>query len=207
MLIYRQDARSARPVRMFFVQSFAILALLVATAGVASAAAPPSFEMVVRSLTEYFKSLPDYQRGDLMSQQQVSAALAAVAKVGWEVPDAEKITELALPDNSFLVGELATPDGKRFMRKISRNPGTYSRLDRLSRLSQGQQVVSQMVGDVGGDVFITYLATTNSGHNLGQMMAGTPKGTDLNLPTGRIYTADDLLGVLKKAYVKEFGKR
>jgi hypothetical protein len=39
------------------------------------------------------------------------------------------------------------------------------------------------------------------------MMAGTPKGTDLNLPTGRIYTADDLLAVLKKSYVKEFGQR
>ena len=116
--------------------------------------------------------------------------------------DAKKITELALPANSFLVGELATPDGKRFMRKISKSPGTYSRLDRLSRLSQGQQVVSQLVGDVGGDVFITYLATTNSGHNLGQMMAGTPNGTDLNLPTGRIYTADDLLAVLKKSYAK-----
>ena len=34
------------------------------------------------------------------------------------------------------------------------------------------------------------------------MMAGTPNGTDLNLPTGRIYTADDLLAVVKKAYAK-----
>jgi hypothetical protein len=90
------------------------------------------------------------------------------------------------------------------MRKISKSPGTYSRLDRLSRLSQGQQVVSQLVGDVGGDVFITYLATTNSGHNLGQMMGGTPNGSDLNLPTGRIYTADDLLAALRKSYKKQF---
>ena len=112
-----------------------------------------------------------------------------------------------MPDNSFLVGELATPDGKEFMRKISQSPGTYSRLDRLSQLSQGQQFVTQLVGDEGGDDLITYLATTNGGHNLGQMMAGTPNGTDLNLPTGRIYTADDLLGVLKKAYAKEFGSQ
>jgi hypothetical protein len=138
-----------------------------------------------------------------MSRQQAAGALEAVAKAGWLVPDAKKIVELALPESSFLVGELATPDGKRFMRKISKQPGTYSRLDRLSRLSQGQQVVSQLIGDEGGDTFITYLATTNGGHNLGQMMAGTPNGTDLNQPTGRIYTADDLLAVLKKAYAKE----
>jgi hypothetical protein len=207
MPTYLLDASPARLVRTLARQSFVVLALLLATSSVASAAAPPSFETIVRSLTEYFKSLPDYQRGDLMCQQQVSAALNAVTKAGWDVPDAQKITDLALPDNSFLVGEFATPDGKRFMRRISKTPGTYSRLDRLSQLSQGQQVVSQLIGDTGGDVFMTYLATTNSGRNLGQMMAGTPKGTDLNLPTGRIYTADDLLAVLKKAYAKEFGQR
>ena len=54
----------------------------------------------------------------------------------------------------------------------------------------------------GGDEFIEYLATTNSGRNLGQMMAGTKRGTNLNKPTGRIYTADDLLAVLKKSYAR-----
>ena len=202
-----RDAQPARRVRTFAAQILAAVVLVAATASAAPAATPPSFDQVIRALTDYFKSQDDYQRSDLMNQQQVAEALEAVAKIGWQVPDAKQITDQALPLNSFLVGELATPDGKRFMRKISKSPGTYSRLDRLSRLSQGQQVVSQLVGDVGGDVFITYLATTNSGHNLGQMMAGTPKGTDLNLPTGRIYTADDLLAVLKKAYAKEFGTR
>jgi hypothetical protein len=184
-------------------QSLAVLALFLAPVGTASAAAPPPFNRVVQTLTDYFRSLPDFQRRDLLSQQHVAGALDALAKAGWDVPDADKIVELALPENSFLVGELATPDGKEFIRKISQSPGTYSRLDRLSRLSQGQQIVSQLVGDVGGDVFITYLATTNSGHNVGTMMAGTQDGTDLNLPTGRIYTADDLLAVLKKAYAKQ----
>jgi len=187
--------------------AFVIFALLLSMAGTATAAARPSFDRVVQVLTAYFRSLPDYQSGDLMNQQQVADALDAVAKAGWEVPDAKKIVGLALPVNSFLVGELATPDGKLFMRRISKKPGTYSRLDRLSRLAQGQQVVSQLIGDAGGDAFITYLATTNSGYNLGQMMAGTPNGSDLNLPTGRIYTADDLLAVLRKTYAKELGTR
>lgn len=170
-------------------------------------ASPPSIDGVIRALTAHFQSQPDFQRRDLMNQSQVADALAAVEQTGWQVPNAKKIVELALPDNSFLVGELSTPDGKQFMRKISRSPGTYSRLDRLSQLSQGQQFVTQLLGDKGGDDLITYLATTNGGRNLGQMMAGTPNGTDLNLPTGRIYTADDLLGVLKKEYAKEFGSQ
>jgi hypothetical protein len=202
--MYPSDALNPRRVRTAAVQSFLIFALLAATMGSAPTPSPPTFDKIVRALTDYFKSLPDYQRADLLNQEQVTGALAALAKIGWEPTDSKEIIELALPVNSFLVGELATPDGKRFMRKISKNPGTYSRLDRLSRLSQGQQVVSQLIGDVGGDVMITYLATTNSGHNMGKMLAATPNGTDLNLPTGRIYTADDLLAALKKSYKKEF---
>jgi len=194
----------ARRVRGVVGQSFVVLALVLAPVGTASAAAPPTFDRVIQAMTGYFRSLPDFQRRDLLSQQHVTGALDAVAKAGWEVPAADKIVELALADNSFLVDELSTPDGKEFMRKIAQNPGTYSRLDRLSKLSQGQQIVSQLLGDVGGDEFIIYLPATKSGHNVGTMMAGTQSGTDLNLPTGRIYTADDLLAVLKKAYAKEF---
>ncbi len=178
--------------------------MLVVAVGRSEAAEPPSFDRVVQALTLHFRSLHDFQRSDLLTQSQVAAALEAVAQTGWNVPDAKQIVDLALPDNSFLVGELATPDGKQFMRNISKSPGAYSRLDRLSRLSQGQKVVSQLIGDAGGDTLITYLATTNGGHNLGAMLADTPNGTDLNLPTGRIYTADDLLAVLKKTYTKEF---
>lgn len=198
------DATTARAVRAT-VLIFCIVAVFFCSSAQADATSPPPFEKVVAALTAYFESQPDFQRRDLLNQGHVEAALEAVATAGWEVPNTKKIVQLALPENSFLVGELATPDGKKFMRKISQNPGTYSRLDRLSQLNHGQQIVSQLLGDVGGDTFITYLATTNSGHNVGQMMAGTPNGTDLNLPTGRIYTADDLLAVLKRAYAKEFG--
>jgi hypothetical protein len=200
------DATTAHLVRARTGVIFVLLAT-ISCGQSAIAANPPSFERVVQGLTAHFRSLPDFQRRDLLSQSQVAAALDAVAAAGWEVPNAKKIVDMALPDNSFLVGELSTQDGKKFMRKISQNPGTFSRLDRLSRLSQGQKVVSQLIGDDGGDVLITYLATTNGGRNLGEMLAGTPDGTDLNLPTGRIYTADDLLGVLKKVYKKEFGAR
>lgn len=206
--MYPSDAHNPLRVRTFARQCFLIFALLGAVVGGASAApgpsSPPPFDKVIRALTNFFESIPDFQRADLLNQDQVTKALAAVADVGWEPADSSEIIDRALPANSFLVGELATPDGKRFMRKIAKNPGTYSRLDRLSRLNQGQQVVSQLIGDVGGDVMITYLATTNSGHNMGKMLAATPGGTDLNLPTGRIYTADDLLAALKKSYAKEF---
>jgi hypothetical protein len=168
--------------------------------GAAASSEPPEFEVVANSVSNYFQSLSDYRPGDLVSRRNVTEALAAVADVGWEVPDADTIVSQALPDDSFLIRELATPAGKKFMRKIARSAGTYSRLDQLSRISNGKNVVRQLMNDKGGDVLITYMATTKGGRNLGRMMADTPKGTDLNKPTGRIYTADDLLAVLQKVY-------
>jgi hypothetical protein len=198
------DAAHA-PVVRAAVLIFCIVAVFFCTEARADATSPPPFEKVVVALTAHFESLPDFRRRDLLSQGQVAGALAAVGQAGWKVPNAKQITALALPDKSFLVAELATPDGKKFMRKIAQTPGAYSRLDRLSQISNGEQAVEQLIGYKDGDQMIIYMATTPGGHNLGQMMSGTPNGQDLNLPTGRIYTADDLLAALKKVYAKEFG--
>lgn len=172
-------------------------------AGVA-AAGTPTFEQVVAATSAYFQTLPDYQPNDLMRRSDVAGALAAIAQVGWEVPFPEKIEGLALADDSFLVTELATPDGKAFMRKISRNRGAYGRLDRLSQIKDGEEAVEILINDPGGDMMITYMTTTPGGHELGKMMAGTPNGTNLNKPTAHIYTADELIALLKKIYEIEF---
>ena len=53
-----------------------------------------------------------------------------------------------------------------------------------------------------GDKMIEYLATTKGGKNMSSMMAQARGGVDLNKPTGRIYTADDLVAVLTDAITK-----
>jgi hypothetical protein len=142
----------------------------------------------------------------LLSQGQVSAALDAVGNAGWDVPERDAILDRALPDGSFLVKELATPAGRKFMRRLSRHPGAYLRLDRLSTIAGGQQIIRDLARQKDGDKLIEYLATTAGGQSLGRMAAGARHGTDLNKPTGRIYTADDLLAALEKAYRDEQGK-
>lgn len=181
--------------------ALAILCLLwTGTAATAQQPATPDFAVVVMAVEQYFASLANYQAGDLISQQNVAEALEQVRDAGWDVPDADALVQRALADQSFLIGELSKPAGKKFMRKIARHPGTYSRLDRLSSISRGKTVVRDLIRQPGGDEFITYLATTNSGHNLGHMLASAQQGVDLNKPTGRIYTAEDLLAELKRVY-------
>jgi hypothetical protein len=152
----------------------------------------------------YFATQPDYRHGDLIRRSQIEAVLKNLAAAGWEMHDAEQIAELGLPDGSFLLRELSTTDGKKFMRKVSAQPRGYSQLDRLSTIPRGERIVRDLIRQPNGSDLITYLSTTKGGHNLSQMMAGVRGGVDLNKPTGRIYTVSDLLRVLKKLYDETF---
>jgi len=177
----------------------AVGVLLVSSA---QAAPPkiPEFGVIANEVQHYFASQPDYRGGDLIHRSQTEAVLKNVAAAGWKVNNGEQIVELGLPDNSFLVRELSTPTGKKFMRKVAARTGGYSHLDRLSTIPRGERIVRDLVRDPKGDDLITYLATTQGGRNLGKMMGSVRGGVDLNKPTGRIYTADDLLAVLKKLH-------
>jgi hypothetical protein len=184
-------------------QCFPVLILILVIGSVAAGDAPATrreFAKVTQAVADYFRSLPDQQETDLVSQRQVRAALARVVAIGWQVPEQDKIANRALADNSFIVRELSTPEGRRFMRKLASHPGTYARLDRLSTLQNGQDTIHSLIQKKQGEDLITYLATTSGGKNLGRMMAGTKGGVDLNKPTDRIYTAEDLLIALKQAY-------
>jgi hypothetical protein len=160
----------------------------------------PDFNTVGNAVVGYFRTIPDFHRGDLVSQRQVSAALAVVEATGWKIPKSEQIIARALPDSSFLLQQSLKPHGKSFMRKVASFPGGYPRLDRLATISSGQKLIRDLIRIQDGDVMIQYLATTDGGRELGAMMAQTPNGVDLNKPTGRIYTIDDLLQALAELY-------
>jgi hypothetical protein len=165
---------------------------------------PPKFAAVAQAALSSFNSLPGYEPGDLVSQSQVEGALNAVEQVGWDVPDRKNIVDLALADNAWLVRELSTKKGQSFMRKVARFPGGYLRLDRLSSIADGKAAVRVLIKDPGGDEMIQYMDTTQGGFELGRMMGGAKGGVDLNKPSGRIYTADDLVAVLQNLYARQF---
>ena len=165
-------------------------------------ATSPDFDSVTRSVRAYFATLPGYEVGDLISRAHIEGALRSVEAGGWTVPNAPELVELGLADKSFLIRELSSPAGKKFMRKISRQAGAYPRLDRLSTISGGQTVVRDLIRRPGGDELVTYLASTKGGQNLGKSLANARGGVDLNKPTGRIYTADDLIAELQRVHEK-----
>ena len=180
-----------------------MLCLSILWAGFAAAAQPtrtPDIGSVTRAVEAHFASQSGYQLGDLIQRSQIEQVLTKLSDAGAPVPGADKIAERGLADDSFLITQLASDDGQRFMRRLARIPDAFAYLDRLSTISRGEQMVRDLIHDKGGDKLIEYMATTKGGQKLGRMMTAVPDGSDLNKPTGRIYTVADLVAALKTAY-------
>jgi hypothetical protein len=158
---------------------------------------------VAQLVDSYFARLPDYRAGDLISQSQIVAVIRQIDAAGGEVKNARGIVDRGLPNSSFLIRELSSPAGKKFMRSVGQHQGGYARLDRLSSISGGQKIVRDLVRQPGGEKLVDYLTTTEGGSNLGHTLGGARGGVDLNQPTGRIYTASDLLAALDGAVRKK----
>jgi hypothetical protein len=186
---------TAVPLRLLFV--FFMLAALPA-----AAQQPPldDFDVVLEAVKKSFDARPGYAHGDLITRSQIADVLAEVAAAGVEIKGSARIVEKGLPDNAFLARELASPAGRRFMRKVARREGSYARLDRLSDTPRGKQLVSDLIRRPGGEKLIDYLGTTRGGRNMGAMLAARREGVDPNKPTGRIYTAHDLIAELERQY-------
>jgi hypothetical protein len=208
--IDRKDHASRGPVRARVYQFCRIDRLVALTIGlylleagfVAAAQRPatPDMGLIARTVDAYFASLPDYEPGDLITRSQIEQVLTKLDDSGAAVPGAEKIIERGLDESSFVAKELASASGRKFMRRLARNPSTFSHLDQLSRIPRGEKIIRDLIREKDGDKLIEYLATTKGGRNMGRMMANVNKGKDLNKPTGRIYTVADLLAAIKTAY-------
>src|SRR4051794_30860564 len=83
----------------------------------------PDDRAVTKLVDEYFASLPGYEKGDLITRSQIEKVIAKLVSRGVKISDSASIVKLGLADDSFLVRELSTPDGKRFMRKIASRSG------------------------------------------------------------------------------------
>jgi hypothetical protein len=192
------------PCSLFFVLACSLTAAVYMTVSASAAQrAPAAHRPDAMSVIETcLAKTPDYQPGDLITRSQIEKVLAKLRASGFKVNEAEEIAKLGLADDSFLARELSTAEGRQFMRKLAQHPGTFSHLDRLSTIPRGQSLVRDMIRQKDGDKLVEYLATTKGGKNMGSMMAQARGGVDLNKPTGRIYTVEDLIAALRATSTK-----
>jgi hypothetical protein len=185
--------------------AFGLLAILAANSRISYPAEAhrstlPEFATVARAFTDYFAQLPDYQPGDIISRSQAEAVLRRVEQLGFPLRNQKTLLAAVLADDEFLVVQLRTPAGRKFMRRISALPDVYDRMDRMARLPQGRQTIVDLIRGPGGEDLLKYLTTTPGGRQLGQQLSRVPQGANFQQPTGRIYTAAMLLERLKAEY-------
>lgn len=187
-------------------------ALVVVAAGMAagdSAASParkaqrPSFDAVSAAVERGCAARKDAQPGEIISHGDWDAVVRELAAIGWTPSDAAEINKLLLADQAFLVAELRTKAGRKFMADIHRLPGAYDRLDRLSAMAQGASTVRRLIAGPDGYKLLEYMTTTSGGRALGQQLSTSPGGRDFNAPTGRIYTTSQLIARLKISYDRQ----
>jgi hypothetical protein len=168
--------------------------------GTAATAKPiPSAADVQQTVWRYFQERRDFQPGDPITGDDVRPLLAKLQRKGLPLDDAEEILE-AVPDkDAFLVQQFSTPEGRKFMRRISSYPNVYDRLDRLASLPHGEQTVSDLIRNPGGEKMVAYMTTTASGNKLARVLTKLPERKLFTVPTSRIYTVGMLLPRLQQS--------
>jgi len=159
----------------------------------------PAYKDIERVVSKHFGRQPDFQPRDLITRDQVKPLLGQLKRLGLPLADADQILELVPAKGEFLVDQLSTPAGRRFMRDASEYPGAYDRLDRLSRMIHGKQTLRDLIRGPDGYKMIEYMTTAPGGKSLGKMLSKAPHAGKFNEPTGRIYTVDMLLARLEES--------
>lgn len=146
----------------------------------------------------------EYKPGHLLSREDVKRVLQGLAAAGCQPPDAREILAAALPENAPLVRILSTKSGVKFMGKVKSFELIYDRMDRVSRVSGGKQMLRDIAKLPDGEK----LAKVDRPRGVPGFLELLPKNSsgktrtikDYKKPTGLIYTEKQLLKRLQQSY-------
>lgn len=184
------------------VRRLAGLFVIVVTCGPLAAAAAerplPSPSAIRTLVVQHLATLRDYQPGDLLSQSEVAPILDILREQGIAAADHESTFDAFLPESAYLVFEMRSKHGREFMRKVSHLPMVYDRLERLTWVSQGKTTLRKLTTSSDGVKQVEFLCSDKGAQEFEKLLAADPRGRNFHLPTGHIYTADQLLVHLEK---------
>lgn len=153
----------------------------------------PRWEQVSKTFDKYFAELPGHQPYGIITQTEVSPLWDALKRAKWNVPESEReaIMKLVPTDKEFLVRQLHTSNGRRFMGKVAaKYPEIYDRLDMLAHTDGGgKPAVSGLIAAPDANLTVKYMFSKGGEKSWAAMM---PQRVKFDKPTGRIYTAESL---------------
>jgi hypothetical protein len=124
------------------------------------------------------------------------------------VVDQKEIQTDTLSDRDYLVEQLRSERGQRFMRRIAQQELIYDQLDRVAHEPGGRALIGHLIRLPDGEQFVRSgrPATTPGLLELlpKQGNGRTRRILDFHEPTGRIYTVEQLKARLQESYQKTF---
>ena len=161
----------------------------------------------VKDLVQWhFSGRRDQTPGDILSRSNVEPILKQLRLIGWVIPDQKSILNRVLRDDDYLVRQLRTTVGRKFMRNVREYSMIYDRMDRLTGLANGRKALQEMIKMPDGHKVMLQLTKKTDGQKRDPLLARVRTDANFDKPTGRIYTVEHLLAALKKSYDKSIGE-
>jgi len=183
--------------------SVLLIASLLTAAGALPARAAdsmPDYQLVQSVVTRHFKAIPEFREGDIITKSDAEPVFDYLRRLSWNVSRRKQILDKVPGDSDFVVRQLRSKGGRKFMRQVSGYPLAYDRLYRLAAMPRGRVIVNDLIHTKDGSKLIAYMSNTQRGKKLGNMLGKAPRGEEFNKPIGKIFTVEALLKELKKAY-------
>jgi hypothetical protein len=165
-----------------------------------------SAEKIRKIVDQHLSSKSGYGDGFIISRSDVKPILEDFRAAGWDPAALDRIQQSVLADDHFLVRQLRTREGRKFMKAASGFPLLYDRMEQVSEQKGGALAVRNTVTLPNGASF--WNADAKPGFNNMVQMLPTKggrrrSGREFSQATGKIYTATQLAQHLNQARPKQ----
>ncbi|MCA9177718.1 MAG: hypothetical protein KDB14_24800 [Planctomycetales bacterium] len=158
----------------------------------------------MRRITEqYLRSKPPRKFPDLVVYEDLEPLLDEVERRGWEMPYREQLKAQMLGQGEFLAKFAETESGANWLKKVSGQSLIYDRVDRISHVAHGQEMLQRVAKLPNGEKYgqATARNFTPSLADLLPLKGGKKqKIKDYDKPTGKAYTMSKVLELVAKTH-------
>jgi hypothetical protein len=183
------------------------LAFLLALAIISPARSAPvdlqkEWKKIAKVCDEFFDQVSHHHPYAIITKSEVAPLQATLARAGWLIPEAQwnDTMRLVLSDNDYIVRNLQTNQGRKFMRKVAaKYPKVYDRLDRLAHTEGGgRPAAAGLIAAPDAEYTVAYMFTKGGEKSWASML---PQRYQFDQPTGRLYTAESLKKHLEELFM------
>lgn len=191
--------------RVVILTALALMQLGTARPAVAQQKPLMSAALMEQLTRQHLAALPAKPYSDLIIWEEISPLLDEIERRGWDMPYREGLQEVMIGKSDFLSQFAQSRHGSKWL-KASNSKLLLDRVDRISRVSGGQQTLKRVAKLPNGKQY----ARPKAGDfqpGLVELLPPAKYGRkrkipDYNKPTGRAYTVDQVVDKISELHAE-----